>query len=164
MKSPYVYQLICDHCGAPFERNHDNIGRGSRRNRHAYCTPACGNKARTLPVDIANVHKMVRDCLKTAKQRVKVKQLEHTLTNDEADTMWLAQGGKCAATGVDISFLNPNPILRPSLDRRDNARGYTADNVHFVCRGYNYLKLTYTTEQALEALKKIAESLDANKR
>ena len=59
-------------------------------------------------------------------------------------TLWKKQKGLCAKFKVKMSIeqgtrLNKN-LFRVSVDRIDNTKGYTRDNVQLVSWGYNSLK------------------------
>ena len=84
-----------------------------------------------------------------AKARAKKRSLEFNLTVD-----WLLERlarGVCEVTGLPFvpsigtgqqrSFLNP---WAPSLDRIENSRGYTTDNVQVVVSIYNIAKGEHT--------------------
>ena len=57
--------------------------------------------------------------------------------------LWDMQAGRCAVSGIpfhgerhDGAFVKTP--FGPSLDRRDNAKGYTKDNVRLVCMAANF--------------------------
>lgn len=74
--------------------------------------------------------------------------------------------GKCEATGLpfdmapgpDKSHANP---WAPSLDRKNSAKGYTADNVQVVVAVYNYAKSEWTADVLLRLAHAI---VDANRK
>lgn len=61
------------------------------------------------------------------------------------DDIWDNQEGKCAFTGLELERRvgqfgkteTNNPFLIASLDRIDNAKPYSADNIHWVSVGMN---------------------------
>lgn len=94
----------------------------------------------------------VRSALRGVANRPKLRLLEHDLTPDQAVEMFVRQGGRCAVTGIDLTVWAKNPLLMPSVDRIDSDKGYTLNNVRYVCRGYNILKLNYDDSTTIEAL------------
>ncbi len=60
----------------------------------------------------------------------------------------------CYYTGTKLT-LNTNQPNTISLDRIDNSKGYTKDNVVFCCQFVNYMKGTLTHEQFIFACKLI---------
>lgn len=76
------------------------------------------------------------------------------LTLAEIKSLWDAQQGKCAYTGLPMVL--PDSVggwkagatpFAASLDRKDSAKGYTPDNVEFVCRFVNLGKNKFTAAQ-----------------
>lgn len=82
----------------------------------------------------------------------------------EAITLRIATG-VCEATGIPFS-LEPGPYRHranpwaPSLDRRDNSKGYTPDNVQVVVAAYNYAKSEWSEAVLLRLARAI---VDANR-
>lgn len=95
---------------------------------------------------------MASNAIKGARRRPKVGKFVNDLTLDEAVAVWESQKSICAATGVKLDRNNPNPLLRPSLDRINSDIGYTYKNIRFVCRAYNHLKVDFTEYEAKNAL------------
>ena len=67
--------------------------------------------------------------------------------------------GKCAISGVDFDLLNYsnnrcNPFA-PSPDRIDNSKGYTLDNVQWVCHIINKMK----GEHSMDVVNKLITSI-----
>jgi hypothetical protein len=65
----------------------------------------------------------------------------------------------CAITGLKLVSKvfddnQPKSPYQASLDRIDNAKGYTKDNVRFVCLMFNYARNNFTDEETLEFFKK----------
>lgn len=67
------------------------------------------------------------------------------------DLLEQKQKNKCSITGIDIRMYNfdEDKSLHntASLDRIDNSKGYTKDNVQWVCLGINYMKLDYSEKE-----------------
>lgn len=70
--------------------------------------------------------------------------------------LYLKQGGLCALTDIPIvlntAILNNNVdwnIITASLDRKDNSKGYSEDNVWWVHKEVNRLKNNYALEDLL---------------
>lgn len=63
----------------------------------------------------------------------------------------MLQNYKCAVTGIqfDLSYRNEyfkNP-RDPSIDRINNSKGYTADNIQLVCAWYNLMKNEWSDDE-----------------
>ncbi len=67
---------------------------------------------------------------------------------DQLMEMWRAQEGSCAISGVTMTWqkgtIQPTSI---SLDRIDNDRGYTVDNVRLVCFCVNAFRNRMTDDE-----------------
>lgn len=61
------------------------------------------------------------------------------ITKEDIDTQYLKQQGICALSGLEME-LSKRSIYRPSLDRIDSTKGYTPDNIQFVCSAINMMK------------------------
>ncbi len=75
---------------------------------------------------------------------VKVKEKELGFTREQLEVeiadLLKRQNSCCALTGYEFKHRQPNPHLRPSLDRKDSARGYVPRNLQIVTRAANFYK------------------------
>ena len=79
--------------------------------------------------------------LDNARRRSKESGLGFSLNTRDIVALMAEQAGRCAASGLPFS-VSKFPAYRsrpfaPSIDRMDNARGYTRDNVRLVCIAAN---------------------------
>jgi hypothetical protein len=92
-----------------------------------------------------------------AKKRAKEKGLDFDITIDWVEQRLIT--GVCEVTGIpfekDDAVERVGRSFAPSLDRRDNALGYTQDNVQVVCWIYNRAKGVQGAEDVL----RMAEAL-----
>lgn len=90
-----------------------------------------------------------------AKGRNKVR--EFTLTPDEVLGSLRATKYRCSVTGTPLSLevlsTDGRKPFAPSIDRIDNARGYTADNCRIVCLAANIAMNTWGEGVLLTMLK-----------
>lgn len=75
-------------------------------------------------------------CQTNAKQR----GFEFAVTKTDILNLWEKQGKKCALSGLDIGWARIGRRHTISLDRIDNARGYTRDNVQLLHKDINMMK------------------------
>lgn len=89
-----------------------------------------------------------------------------TVTIHEAWELFLKQDKKCALSGLPLVFSNKrqrdgiyNSRLEntASLDRIDNSKDYTIDNVQWVHKHINFMKHTHSSEYFIELCKKVSE-------
>lgn len=80
---------------------------------------------------------------------------------EDAWNLYEKQDRKCAITGVDIhierTFRRHVELQTASLDRIDNDKDYTIDNIQWVHKDVNKLKHTFSMEKLLFWSKKIYE-------
>ncbi len=81
--------------------------------------------------------------IKNAKKR----KLEWYLTPEFIEQLWIEQGGKCKITGIPLTCGTTYKNHTWSLDRIDNSKPYTKDNVQIVSKTYNMVKATRTDEE-----------------
>jgi hypothetical protein len=96
---------------------------------------------------------VLANLITNSRRRAKQKNIEHNITSENIKTMFSKQGGLCALTGIPMTFeLNQSyvgkrqaPPNRCSIDRIDNAKGYTLGNIQLTCdfvnRFRNYLTI-----------------------
>lgn len=67
-----------------------------------------------------------------------------TITQDQLAKLWERQNGVCNITGIEMQLPGNKRNRIPkcprlvSVDRIDNDKGYTIDNIHLVCLAINY--------------------------
>lgn len=90
-----------------------------------------------------SVNGVLSQRLTAAKSRAKERGWEFDLDSQWLKELWDRQEGKCALTHIafQLPTQDRDTHLRPyspSLDRIDNLKGYTKDNVRLVCTAINY--------------------------
>lgn len=104
--------------------------------------------------------------LKKLKVNRGYKKFGSDLTRTVLLKLWNAQGGQCPFTGVSLILPNRNkqiPLLyKASLDRIENTKGYTADNVRFVSLMYNYAKHQDSDQSVLEFCRRVVKHHEDN--
>jgi hypothetical protein len=86
--------------------------------------------------------------------------LEFTLNIDEFRTLTSANCHYCNSPPLNIKKRrNPNlkPYIFNGLDRKDNSKGYTLENVVTCCKFCNYAKHTSTYEDFIKWLDRLVE-------
>ena len=96
--------------------------------------------------------------LKCARQR----QIEVLISKDEAYELFVEQKGKCALSGLDISFPKSNQdyIKRnytASLDRIDCNIDYVVGNIQWVHKDVNRIKMDLKQERFIELCELVAQ-------
>ena len=79
--------------------------------------------------------------LSTIKNRAKNFSRTYDLDPEWLYNLYVSQNGKCALSGVDISFERPRQTA--SLDRIDSKRGYEKNNVRWTHKDFNLMRLDF---------------------
>lgn len=81
------------------------------------------------------------EAIRGAKRRATRKGRDCDLTQDDAKFLWDRCNGSCEVTGIQFDFTRikgqKSRPFSPSIDRLDNSKGYTRDNVRVVCTSVN---------------------------
>ncbi len=86
---------------------------------------------------------LLRKALSRASRSAQNRNRQFDLTMEFLLKRWNEQGGRCAVSGIDFTTERHDEAFvktpfGPSIDRIDNAGGYTADNVRLVCMVANF--------------------------
>lgn len=98
--------------------------------------------------DVALRYKL-QQALKGTRRRSKEKNIYNDLTLDYLMYLWEKQDGKCALTGMQMTykFYEGRVNTNLSVDRIDSAKGYSKDNVQLVCMAANQMKNDLSMEE-----------------
>ena len=116
---------------------------------------------------IKTIKRLVSDCTSGSKRKKKVLKgiNQCDVTFDSMLSLMEYQQWECAAEGqpFNLSFrmgkrilegdrkaLGINSTLLPSIDRIDNNKGYTMDNIRIVTNGYNQIRGQYEDSDVRE--------------
>lgn len=95
-----------------------------------------------------------RRMLENAKYRARQKGQEFSLTREWVESK--IRSGVCEVSGLPFVLGgNGREPFSPSLDRKDNEKGYTPENTQVVCSIYNLAKSDY----GHDAVARLAEAL-----
>jgi len=78
------------------------------------------------------------------KHSAKTRDLEFNITLDELWQLFVQQNQKCALSGLEIRFHKPGEKFTAqtaSVDRIDSSKGYFLDNIRWVHKTINYMKM-----------------------
>jgi len=129
----------CRACRAEYDRNRIETPRSralfkAAQKRHAAKTP----------------RRALYQALRFALKRFPTSD---SVTLDQLIEKFVEQAGKCALSGVEMTWsgranvsgkAKPNSV---SLDRIDQSKGYTADNVRLICYCFNAFRGDMTDEE-----------------
>jgi cytidyltransferase-like protein len=122
------------------------------------------------PVISKNTHKNFKgyeyiplDYYTSIKKGAIERNIEFNISIKETNDRFVWQGGKCNLSGEDLFFTKHyknGPFKHrgtASLDRIDNTKGYTPDNIQWIHKDINMLKYTLSMDYLLNICKKITK-------
>jgi len=157
--------LICRVCNEyktldNFTQNRNNT---PRKNHDTRCH-CCKQKIRNSYLKVLNfedrLKHIVRERVKGAEARAKLKNLPFDLNDDFIISLFYKQDGKCALSNIDIT-LNVREGRSPynlSLDQIIPSNGYTKENIQIVCMAVNQLKSDFTEDVIINICKGIIKN------
>ena len=176
--------IICSFCGKKVLKKAAEIKRQQKRGKTLfYCDLSCAGKINSdhlKKYGKQNTEVIKQYCnnrkdeftpfryhLRNAKRRSqgtnKSTKKDFNLSLEDVRDIWNNQSGKCAITGFPLvckafdDGKNKNPY-QASLDRINNDKGYSKENVRFVCLIVNYARNNFSDEQVIEFFKKTANN------
>jgi len=96
------------------------------------------------------------------KAGAKKRNLEFNLDIKDAWELFIKQDKKCFFTGLDIFFGRTNTDFKnntASLDRKDSSKGYTIDNVVWVHKKVNIMKMDLDIDEFLFFCNEISKNM-----
>ena len=119
----------------------------SIRPKYEHAQAAVKRKRKYIEKANANIKQhRLKGMLYSARQRAKDKDMECNLEYDDLVKLYDSTNGKCKYTNRHFVFTKAGEssmktnLNAPSLDRIDNNKGYTLDNVQIVSLAYNKMK------------------------
>jgi hypothetical protein len=87
------------------------------------------------------------------------KNIVFNITIQQVWNLFIQQGQKCALSGVVLTFDSASGVHdgNTSIDRIDNKRGYTLDNIQLVDKRVNLMKKHMAEERFIELCRKVHE-------
>lgn len=100
----------------------------------------------------------------SVKSHAKQRNIEFEVTIKDMWDVFIKQGKKCALTGIPISFqsLSRKRDGTASLDRIDNTKGYTKDNIQWLHKDINIMKMDLTMDELLNYCQLIIKNVILN--
>lgn len=142
-------KLLCHICGEykePSEFTYAGANKYTlRQNKECRCN-SCKLEQRKAAIatydNDVKLEKVLQARWLTAKSRAIDKSIPFTITKEDLLTVWKAQNGKCAISGLDMTYeLGEGRIYtNVSIDQIMPSKGYTIDNIQLVCMAVNQLK------------------------
>lgn len=168
------------------ERWTEKCGKHKSKETICRCECQCGGLVTAPARYIANGHKQSCGCLRHVRNNKhhgwkghgeiglsvwadikagairRARQIPFEITIEGVWDLFLKQNRKCAISGVPIQFSSLNRKYcveehTASLDRVDSKKGYTLDNVQWVHKKVNLMKMTLPQDEFIQWCKIISE-------
>lgn len=116
----------------------------------------------SCPIDYIENNKiplrMFSKCRLSAIQR----DIKFDLEIYDLEKQWIKQNGKCALTGQSLYFgkyvtKNNNTDTNASIDRIDSTKRYTIDNIQWVLKDINIMKMALSQDIFISLCKQVAD-------
>jgi hypothetical protein len=84
------------------------------------------------------------------------------MTKEDAWDMFIKQDKKCWFTGVELVIHNKYAVNTASLDRINNKKGYSKDNVRWVHKHINMMKRIMSDNDFIEMCNLVSQKHQAS--
>ncbi len=144
------WECECD-CGRIVQRTTRVLKSGYAKHcgchKYLYCHKNKAEKYEEIPI------RRWKNCIREAESR----NLNFDISIEFVWQLFLKQGRKCALSGKNLSFGRSakDRTQTASLDRIDSSRGYCEDNVQWVHKTVNAMKMALPEEVFLDFVKSI---------
>lgn len=155
-KTKVIGTRNCNFCNTEYEYKKPNS---------MYCSNACRCKVywpKTKLLDKDQYQRLVYNLRK--------RDPTSTLVKEDLERLYQEQNGLCALTGFKLQYVrhqgkgcNQANLFNTSVDRIDQTKGYTLDNIRLVCFHANMIRGSLSDEQLLEWCYAISIQTNAQK-
>lgn len=84
--------------------------------------------------------------------------LEWSISAEDVAYQYELQNGKCAFSGLEIGWSEKNWVHTASIDRIDNSKGYTPDNIHLVHKRINMMRGSLSAQEFVGFCQAVAQN------
>ena len=145
------YKVRCKNCGKEFIKDRTRIGKTG-----CQCVKA------QRPAKNYNGHKdLSYSYFKSIKSGAGIRNLVFEITMQDIWDLFIKQDRKCKLSGlilvIDRNYRRNNKTTA-SLDRIDSNKGYTLDNIQWIHKDLNKMKMNYSNEYFIEMCRLIANN------
>lgn len=92
------------------------------------------------------------------RKGARIRKLDFEITIEDAWKLFISQDRKCKFTGIELKFGNKKAGSTASLDRIDSSKGYTIDNIQWVHKTVNIIKMALPDEVFIFWCRKVSEN------
>lgn len=133
---------------------------------HPFCFRCCEQlkgKWASHPLYSKEVDTYIRKKLTGTRGGAGIRSIAYALDPDDVIGLYIVQGGRCAISGVQMTFnaFSDEPT-HASVDRINSDGHYTLDNVQLVCRIVNIMKSDLQQHEFVKWCKRITAKAEAS--
>ena len=154
--------IICYNCGeykpvGDFDINQDNVLREGRDRRCKECKRKHYQKRRLDNRGKSDLNEILSVRWYGARDRARKKNYQLDFSWEYLKELWIAQNGKCALSGIEMTFEANNGRVPTnlSLDKINPKGRYQKGNVQLICMAINQMKSDLTSEQLMRFCKSV---------
>lgn len=107
--------------------------------------------------NVINAQYFPRIWYRKLKEQAKCRGHVFSITELELWEIWVKQDGKCKLTDMPIEISKNYKSTTASVDRIDNSKGYTEDNVWFIHKHVNMMKFKYDVDYFFEMCQRVVD-------
>ena len=148
----------CSSCGEekPVEKFFKNRKTGRRARRCLDCGPPKVDGDEWL---YKNINALLYKKMHQARYNAKKGGKEFNLTIEDLISLAKLQHNMCAISKVKMAHCRYNKWANVSIDRIDNNKGYTPDNIRLVCSAVNSMRNRMSDEELFWWAKQISKGM-----
>jgi len=156
--------IECYQCGTTTEKDVGEYNRSKKMARKMFCSTKCSATHGNLICPRNNVKNLVGkgrgtdefSCFRWFLRGPRKRNKEFNITIHDLKRVWEKQSGICPLTGwklvlpeTSVGFDNDDRLVRASLDRIDNNKGYVVGNIRFVSLPANLARNNFEDDDLL---------------
>lgn len=160
-ESGNIFCYVCKNFCNPneFDQSTVNWFRDNKDRRCKNCKKKQYIKRRLSNRGAKNLDRILLERYLGMRDRARKKNLEFDVTLDDVKELWNKQGGKCALSGLEMTYIfgNGRTPTNISIDKKDCSKGYVKDNIQLVCMAVNQMKSDLSYSELLIFCKSIIQ-------
>lgn len=142
-------------CGNKLEVRSNNLRTGH--------TKSCGDKTYHQICDkhphFKGFGKLGLHYFNQVRKAARLRNIDFNITIEDAWNLFVKQNGKCALSNIEIEIPRSKKRSSASIDRIDSSKDYSIENIQWVHKTVNKMKMALPQEIFVDFCRKIAENV-----
>ena len=144
-----VYGIAKCDCGKQFSTRLNTI----LQRKSVFCCSTCLSKNKKIGGILS------RTFFNRIKRNAKIRNIPFEVIPEQLVCLFVKQNNECALSGLQISLGENKKRISASLDRIDSNKNYTINNVQWVHKDINKMKMDFKQNRFLELCKFVHENV-----